>query len=1454
MSNVIKSATNKFTKGLIMDFSPENTSNEVLTHALNATLLTFNGNEMSLQNDMGNGRVETAFLPEGYIPVGTCEYGGIIYIVSYNPLEDKSQIGCFPSPERNISNEELGESTDQTITSDNFQDITPGDLKQTTYTVILRNSELNSGDKFIISANSEIYKEKIQDLKQNISGTFQQIDNPIIKLNIVSIEDSGKIVYLNDTLRSYNKTYNNNDYQYYIVGETQKASSISKIDIDSYRNVLSSGYNVFKSKVSGKLAILAELITIDSYSVTHSIEPIDDSGSYQIKIHTDVTPDLTDDPSIKPKLKYYYLKDSKLYIQKNNENDENYEYFKGDWNKLKLKEFYSPISHEKRILDCGIFNFHKPNTYHGRMILQNYDSLNWDSNNNITLKGKEIIYTKFSKNKLHKFDKSQLCLPDKSWNTYWDGVSVEYYLYDSEGQFIEVKAEDITTIDVNEFFIKSLSDIYVSSKNFIPNKNYNWINGDSDKHAYVEGDNTSEKIDTYFIDIYKIGDYIPDETNDYKYDDVILADIKIPEEVYNSNNKVPMKYDYTIVPCMEYGKLAHLAVSNTIDFSKLMDFNASTFNTWKYRIDEKQLTLTFGAEIYDTGQTNKVDALILEFYDLWGFVGSLEITNKKSYSGIFTKILRIDELGQLNSKKITGNNYTNNYVHNTLITLTYDEEKNKEVLKYNGSNITIDSTTGVSDTSFNDCTMLRSNMIYGVKSYLRQKNSDGNSYIFTKKEDFFLFTSPIYNDYFYKSQNYNNIINPKLNFILTYKLENSGNYKPYEDKIIDENGTSYVNNFTNGYYHHDEISDGVITKNSDYRNFNDYSKGSYSLNNELTLTKFYKYQGETKLYLEIGLREEYNNFNITYDSKINEKFSCTLQLLSEKLINDSDSTQGYRTYQINSARENETDEQLLNYVGFKNYANNDILTMDNNFLKFPVFGTAISEKDGNKKYISDLSKYNFLKNINIENTENTNIENYIPINYEFIIGYNAKIINIKSTQIPSVTVTPLCNNIEEAYNYEDFSIYEVTDGDNKGCYLSDKMYYNGGTANTELFGLCRMTTIKGDTVFSECKDISKQSSSAKDIKAPGRLNINYLSSIVSDIGKLTFCMPHVHYGFDDGNGVNIHLAANRTDLNISRNSKQIRFNRENPITQIRDFEDREKDKVTESDDTYGIAVSNEYANNPKYNMVLNTYKSLEQQSEFISTLDSQTVAGRQRVLDLHKDPWDAWFESGKAIYDGAQDYYTFENSKFTGLTSEQIAVFNQKLLTTMKGVYAYNPNYATIAVNIGDAIIENKQIQIVSYLVSCNASLSKELCLNDYVGIGNISFSKYFELLNKHSNISIKESGKFKGQINFTADLTFCGGVDNYLISQLTYNISLPIEYQKELLFQQDDKILVKHNDGNNSLLNGKINKKTLYGFYHDVNLNKLIELDVSNYHIDKNGELWIKYIDKYKKSGYNKE
>ena len=78
-------------------------------------MITYNGNEFVLQNDMGNGRVETAYLPSGYVPVGIKEYGGIIYVASYNPLTNKGQIGSFPSPERNISSSEINKAKDELI-------------------------------------------------------------------------------------------------------------------------------------------------------------------------------------------------------------------------------------------------------------------------------------------------------------------------------------------------------------------------------------------------------------------------------------------------------------------------------------------------------------------------------------------------------------------------------------------------------------------------------------------------------------------------------------------------------------------------------------------------------------------------------------------------------------------------------------------------------------------------------------------------------------------------------------------------------------------------------------------------------------------------------------------------------------------------------------------------------------------------------------------------------------------------------------------------------------------------------------------------------------------------------------------------------------------------------------------------------------------------------------------
>ena len=238
MANTVMAAKNSFQKGLIMDFNPSDTQADCLTSALNATLLTFNGNEMALQNDMGNGRIETAYLPEGFMPVGTCEYGDIIYIVSYNPLTNQSQIGCFPSPERNLSSEEL---EDLSITlSDNDFRINNKLTNLSSKKILISSKDLNPGDKYLVSA------EQLNNLNKDY-----------VKLSVVSIESNGNITKLNTEVHNY---------------DTLNKLNNGKIDIDSYRTLLKSGWGIFSSKVSGKLAILAELIVPEIFSCTYSID------------------------------------------------------------------------------------------------------------------------------------------------------------------------------------------------------------------------------------------------------------------------------------------------------------------------------------------------------------------------------------------------------------------------------------------------------------------------------------------------------------------------------------------------------------------------------------------------------------------------------------------------------------------------------------------------------------------------------------------------------------------------------------------------------------------------------------------------------------------------------------------------------------------------------------------------------------------------------------------------------------------------------------------------------------------------------------------------------------------------------------------------------------------------------------------------------------------------------
>lgn len=100
-----KESNNIFSEGLNLDLNPLTTPNNVLTDAVNTTFITFNGDELSLQNDAGNTKITVngvevqlsaapiisiPYYPimNRFLPLGLKEYGGVLYIVSASLPQD----------------------------------------------------------------------------------------------------------------------------------------------------------------------------------------------------------------------------------------------------------------------------------------------------------------------------------------------------------------------------------------------------------------------------------------------------------------------------------------------------------------------------------------------------------------------------------------------------------------------------------------------------------------------------------------------------------------------------------------------------------------------------------------------------------------------------------------------------------------------------------------------------------------------------------------------------------------------------------------------------------------------------------------------------------------------------------------------------------------------------------------------------------------------------------------------------------------------------------------------------------------------------------------------------------------------------------------------------------------------------------------------------------------------
>lgn len=250
-----QSSDSSFNDGLVMDLNPLLTPNNVMTGCLNGTLITYNGNEYTLQNDMGNGRVETAMLPEGYIPVGTTELGGIIYIVSYNPLKDKCQIGSFPSPERNITLDELDNPVVEFQESD-FKNTSNNHIISPIVRKQLGVITLNPGDKFLVCGDT--LAGNIDTISSYKGDTFTR---KYVNFRLATIDNNGRIIYL-DNLRKYTITATEEEKQELHIKQGN-AESDGNTNLDEYRKIVGSEYQIFTSKVAGNLYVIGQLEVID---------------------------------------------------------------------------------------------------------------------------------------------------------------------------------------------------------------------------------------------------------------------------------------------------------------------------------------------------------------------------------------------------------------------------------------------------------------------------------------------------------------------------------------------------------------------------------------------------------------------------------------------------------------------------------------------------------------------------------------------------------------------------------------------------------------------------------------------------------------------------------------------------------------------------------------------------------------------------------------------------------------------------------------------------------------------------------------------------------------------------------------------------------------------------------------------------------------------------------------
>lgn len=601
----MEQAINSFQKGLQMDTSPMQQGTDTLSNALNATFITMNGNEVILQNDMGNARVDNAVLPNGYMPVGVKEYGGIIYIAAYNPITNMSQIGSFPSPSRIDGTARDGQGGTLNLTL--FLDLDEDKITKESLLIPISNDNiLRAGDKFTI------YSENIGNFKNFISNWDNINNNTKVKspknnyltLSVGILNSQNEFVDITKNLKRFKNEEEFNESGNKIADKstiidisnmsdllafnsgyfikTVKEDIFKEKNVDSLRSNVA--INTYGYKLVGPMYLKAQLnVPTDiDYSIYGSYQTLGirwgfDTYAFDSIVNYDIFEKVENQDTSAPVLGTHTLNNEVYEIQTSN---------------VSVNKYHNPI------INANIYE------YNGNLYrLQNLHTFSYysqEADPTETVEGLVIV--------------------DLLKNDY---TIIEY------GKYYNIVVESILTYNCPDgltSYDKITSDDYVSYaqqedskniKNILLDIQFNKVVPKSSKYEYIRYNPANN---TYSIKIIKEYQIVSDQPN-YNY--TLTPTLTYPEGFFGKNPETKL--------------IKALEQTGTIDLSKLGS-GEMYLTAWRFYNDvENKITyLTYAFDSYPRYH-HSFEGLKMEFYLVNDNVNAESlITTSSYYRGTFT--------------------------------------------------------------------------------------------------------------------------------------------------------------------------------------------------------------------------------------------------------------------------------------------------------------------------------------------------------------------------------------------------------------------------------------------------------------------------------------------------------------------------------------------------------------------------------------------------------------------------------------------------------------------------------------------------------------------------------------------------------------------------------------------------------------------------------------------------